>query len=132
MRSKVVLVSALGALSIGAAYLLSGKTGSPKPAVLNGAHLAKATVGSIERVVRLTGQTSARNFTTMNAPMLRGPESGKALVLMKLVKPGAFVKKGELIAQIDAQSTQDHLDDVADTVKQAESDIRKRKAEQQV
>ncbi|MGI8744492.1 MAG: efflux RND transporter periplasmic adaptor subunit [Bryobacteraceae bacterium] len=132
MRSKVVLFSAVGALCIGAAYLLSGKPNSPKPGGANDTHIAKATVGSIDRVMRLTGQTSARNFANITAPMLRGPESGKALILMKLVKPGAFVKKGELIAQIDAQSTQDHVDDVADAIKQAESDIRKRKAEQQV
>lgn len=132
MQSKVVLFSALGALSIGAAYLLSGKTNSGKPAAINDVHTAIATVGPLDRLMRLTGQTSARNFATVTAPMLRGPETGKALVLMKLVSPGARVKKGELIAQIDAQSTQDHIDDVADSVKQAQSDIRKRKAEQQV
>jgi HlyD family secretion protein len=53
-------------------------------------------------------------------------------VLMKLVKAGAHVKKGELVAQIDAQATRDHVDDVADSVKQAEADIRKRKAEQEI
>jgi HlyD family secretion protein len=84
------------------------------------------------RVLRLAGQTSARRFYNITAPTLRGPEAGKSLVLMKLVKSGAFVRKGELIAQIDAQTTADHVDDVADLVKQAQSDIVKRKAEQAV
>jgi HlyD family secretion protein len=133
MRSKIVLSLALAALVAGAAYLLSGKPNvSKEPVPATDLHVAKATVGNIERVLRLTGQTSARTYVNVTAPMLRGPEANKALVLMKLVKPGAHVKKGELIAQIDAQATRDHVDDVADNVKQADSDIRKRKAEQEI
>src|SRR5205085_3720513 len=85
-----------------------------------------------EHVLRLTGQTSARTFTNVTAPMLRSPEGNRALVLMKLAKAGAFVKKGELIAQIDAQTARDHVDDVADSVRQAQADIRKRRAEQEI
>lgn len=131
MRSKIVLWPVLAAIVVGAVYLLSAKTAAPKlPA--RDAHLATAGLGSIDRVIRITGQTSARNFANIGVPMLRGPESGKAMILMKAAKPGSFVKKGEIIAEIDAQATKDHVDDVADLIKQAESDILKRKAEQQV
>ncbi|MCX6621560.1 MAG: efflux RND transporter periplasmic adaptor subunit [Acidobacteria bacterium] len=37
-----------------------------------------------------------------------------------------------MLAQLDAQSASDHIDDVSDTVRQAESDVRKRAAEQAV
>ena len=132
MRSKVAISVGLAALCAGAAYLLYGKTVSSKAPVGHDENVAVARVGNIDRVMRLTGKTSARSFSNITAPMLRGPESGKSLVLMKLVKAGAFVKKGDLIAQIDAQATQDHVDDVADSVKQGEADIQKRRAEQQV
>ena len=132
MRAKVLLATVLAALGAGAAYLVYGKTQQPKTAPARDLHLAKAANTSIQRTLRLSGQTTARRFTNINAPMLRGGEAGKALILIKLAKAGAFVKKGELIAAIDAQATQDHVDDVADTVKQAESDILKRKAEQAV
>ena len=87
---------------------------------------------ALPRVLRLTGQTSARKFANISAPLLRGPESGKALILIKLVPAGASVKKGEVVAQIDAQATQDHIEDVLDTVKQADADVAKRRAEQAI
>ena len=43
-----------------------------------------------------------------------------------------MVKKGTLVAQIDAQTLQDHIDDLGDTIETADSDIRKRKAEQSI
>ncbi len=88
--------------------------------------------GTIERTIRVTGQTAARNFVTITAPMMRGPDSGRALVLIQLAEPGQRVKKGDLIAQIDAQSLKDHVDDVHSQVVQAEADIKKRKAEQAI
>lgn len=132
MRSKLLLLAVLAALVAGAAYLLSGKTSLTKPASAPDQHIAVARRGNIEQTLRLTGQTSARKSVNMTAPMLRGPESNRSLVLMKLAKPGAHIKKGELVAQIDAQATRDHVDDVADNVKQADADIRKRKAEQEI
>lgn len=132
MRSKIFLALAILVLGAGAMYMLFAKSPSQKPAPARDLHFATAAPSTIQRVLRITGQTSARKYYNINAPMLRGPESGKSLILIKLVKSGAVVKKGELIAQIDAQSTQDHVDDVADMVKQAQSDILKRKAEQAV
>lgn len=93
---------------------------------------AKVTRGPLERTLRLSGITTAGNFANIIAPNLRGPESGKFLVLMKLVKPGALVHKGDLIALFDGQSTADHIDDIQDTIRQAEADVQKRRAEQAV
>jgi Membrane-fusion protein len=91
---------------------------------------AKVTVGNLERTVRMSGQTSARNFANVTVPMLRGPEANRDMTLLKLVKSGAMVKKGELIAEIDGQSMQDHVDDLQDTIDAADADVRKRAAEQ--
>jgi len=40
-----------------------------------------------------------------------------------------LVKKDEVVAQIDAQSMVDHVDDIATQIQQADADILKRKAE---
>jgi multidrug efflux pump subunit AcrA (membrane-fusion protein) len=131
MRSKILATAALLMLGGGAVYLLQGKQQTPKPKDEK-FKVATAAVTSISRTVRLAGQTSARKYANITAPQLRGPESNKNLVLLELVKAGSFVHKGQVIARIDAQSTIDHLDDVKDTVEQADADIRKRKAEQAV
>jgi multidrug efflux pump subunit AcrA (membrane-fusion protein) len=90
---------------------------------------AKVVAGPLRRMVRLAGTTSARNFANIVAPQMRGPDSGRALVLIFLITPGAMVKKGEVLARIDAQSIKDHVDDITAQVVTAEADIRKRQAE---
>jgi multidrug efflux pump subunit AcrA (membrane-fusion protein) len=63
---------------------------------------------------------------------MRGPDAGRALVLMYLVPSGSFVKKGDVLVRIDAQAIKDHADDVHASVVTAEADIRKREAEQAI
>ncbi len=93
---------------------------------------AKILRGPFVQTVRVSGQTSARNFANITAPILRGPEANRSLVLMKLVKSGTMVNKGDFLAEIDTQSIRDHIEDVVDMVKQAGNDIEKRKAQQAV
>src|SRR5437588_10723943 len=50
-----------------------------------------------ERAIRAAGSTSARNFANIIAPMMRGPDAGRALVLISLAKSGAKVKKGDMV-----------------------------------
>jgi HlyD family secretion protein len=89
----------------------------------------KVAAGSIQRTLRVAGTTSARNFVNIVAPMMRGPDAGRGLILIFLAPSGSQVKKGELVAQIDAQAAKDHVEDVDSQVAQAEADIRKRQAE---
>src|SRR5229473_4289950 len=89
---------------------------------------AKVTTGAIQRVLRLTGATTAKNFAAVSAPMMRGPDSGRALILISVAKSGLSVKKGEVVAQIDAQSMKDHVDDIESQIYQADADIKKRQA----
>lgn len=108
----------------------------PSPAQPTGSaslvHTVPVTTGPIERVVRISGQTSARKYATIMVPEFSGPDSGKDLTLMKVAKAGAFVKKGDHVAELDPQSLRDHIDDLADTVQQAENDVAKRRSAQEV
>lgn len=91
---------------------------------------AKATIGPLEVTRRVGGQTSSRSYANITAPMMRGPEGNRPLVLMTLAKSGSIAKKGDMVAQFDPGWLQDHTDDTTATVAQAESDVRKRVAEQ--
>ena len=91
-----------------------------------------ATVGPLESSIRLNGQTSARSFYTVTAPIMRGPESRGSMVIQKMTKGGMIVKKGDPLISIDGQSMADHVDDVKDQLRQGENDIAKRRAEQAV
>jgi multidrug efflux pump subunit AcrA (membrane-fusion protein) len=93
---------------------------------------AKAVSGVLNATIRVSGQTAAREYVNVTAPRLVGPESNRPLVILKLAQSGTMVKKGDLLLQIDGQSLLDHIDDVHSTVVQAESDIKKRRAEQAV
>jgi multidrug resistance efflux pump len=90
----------------------------------------KVYAGTLERVARLAGQTSARNFANITAPLMR--ELRGSLVILKLATSGSYVKKGDIVLELDAQDVQDHLDDVNDSFEASEADIHKRRAEQQI
>ena len=123
----------LGLLAGGAftAYKFLGKTQAQNQAAQSSAfRTAKVTSGSIRKVLRLTGSTSAKNFRSIAAPMMRSPEGGRALSLIYLAPSGSHVKQGDLVAEIDAQAMKDHVDDIEAQIAQLEVNVRKRKAEQ--
>jgi len=94
--------------------------------------VVKATQGKLEVRARISGSSAAREYANITAPRIQGPEGNRPMVLLKLAPSGSMVKKGDLIASIDGQSVQDHIDDVKDTVESAEADVRKRKAELEI
>lgn len=93
---------------------------------------SKVFSGVLFQTVRVSGPTSSQEYSSVTAPIMRGPESGRDMTLLYLVESGKIVKKGEMIAQIDAKTLEDHIDDIADDIERADADIRKRKAEQSV
>ena len=93
---------------------------------------AKVAMGPLVQTVRVNGMTASRSFVNVTAPIMRGPESGREMVLLFLIQSGSRVKKGQLVAQIDAKTLEDHIDDIGDDIEQAEADIRKRQAEHAV
>lgn len=103
--------------------------GGAPPAALKTAPVVQ---GTFKRTLRITGQTSARNFANITVPLVRAPDSGRGMTLLRLAKPGTYVKAGDVVAEIDAQNLVDHIDDVKDQVAQAVNDIKKRMAEQAV
>jgi len=91
-----------------------------------GTRTAPVKRGDLELRMRLTGQTSARDFANVVAPQLRGPESGP-MILLKVVDSGSMVKKGDVIAEFDPQQMKDHLDDTADGLRDRENEVKKKK-----
>src|SRR5437763_10346842 len=129
LRIWVLLALIVG--GAGAVYQFVAKAKAQSRAVQSTAiRTAKVTSGPIQRVLRLTGSTSAKNFASVAAPMMRGPDAGRSLILIHVASSGAIVKKGEVVARIDAQAMIDHVDDLSATIQQADADIRRRKAEQ--
>jgi multidrug efflux pump subunit AcrA (membrane-fusion protein) len=113
-------------------FWLKPRQEAQQAAALSPVRTARVTTGSVVRTMRLAGTTASREYASIIAPIMRGPEAGRELILMYLVPNGTRVKKGELIAQIDAKTLEDHIDDIGDDIERAEADIRKRKAEQSI
>jgi multidrug efflux pump subunit AcrA (membrane-fusion protein) len=88
--------------------------------------------GAAAPVLRVTGSTSARVYSPINAPVMMGPDAGRALLLKYVVKSGSMVKAGEVIARIDDQSIRDHADDVQAQVSQIDDTIKRRRADQMI
>jgi HlyD family secretion protein len=129
------LVILLAVIGIGAAIYFTQsqrRQAAAQSAAAASVRTAAVTSGSLERWTRLSGATAAIDFANVVAPIQRGPESNREMILIDLAKSGSWVKKGTLLAQIDAQSVTDHLDDLADTIETAQADVRKRKAEQSI
>lgn len=131
---KIWLVGILLLILSGAAvwWAMRGQQAAPATPAVAAAHTATATTGTLHRTLRITGQTSAIDFANMTAPMMRGPDANREMILLNVAAAGSWVKKGTPVAQIDAQSLQDHVDDLLDTVETAQADIRKRRAEQAI
>jgi len=124
---------ALGAVLLaGAAAYFVLRGPAQQPAAQTTVRTAKVFVGSFDRVLRVTGTTAARTFASITAPMMRGPDSGRNLVLIKLATAGTMIRKDSLLAEIDAQPIKDHVDDLDALVAQASGDIKKRQAEQAI
>ena len=91
---------------------------------------ARVIRGVLDRTIRLTGTISTKNFATITAPMMQGPDAGRELLLMRLGEAGSMVKKNQIIAQIDSESVQEHLDDLTDMVGQLQMEYRSLQAKQ--
>ena len=132
----LVLILILGGLAWWK-FQPAAKTGGPVIAV----PVVSATVGDIQKAVRVTGTVAARNFASLLAPRVLGSRSnvnrggmGGALaggmsdfnlVLLHLIKAGAHVKKDEVVAQFDPTNQLLRLDDYKDAVIQTNNSIRK-------
>jgi multidrug resistance efflux pump len=116
-----------------AAWYTLGRTKTQTPATAGPAiRTAKAFVGALPVVLRVSGQTSARQYANITMPIMRGPEARGPMTLVEVAKSGSFVKKGEVVVRIDAQNVLDHVDDLKDTIQAAENDVSKQEAQDKV
>lgn len=125
------LILALIVVIAGVSYFLWKRfQQADQAAAVTQVRTAKVTMGSLGASARITGQTSARNYAHILAPRLLGPEGNRQMLIEVLAASGSFVRKGDIVVEIDSASSRDHIDDVQDTVDQSELDVNKRKAEQ--
>ncbi len=85
--------------------------------------------GKLVKSIRAGGQTAAVNFANISAPEVRGRNADRSLTIIKLAPAGATVKRGDVIAEFDATTLQDSLDDQRALVEVAEANLAKKKAD---
>jgi HlyD family secretion protein len=132
---KALIVLAVIAASGWAGYELWLKPRQQQAAAKQAAIIyrtAKVVAAPFERSLRVGGVTSALKFSNVTAPRVRAPEAGNQMELLNLAKSGAWVNKGDILAQIDPGSLHDHVDDLKATIEQSDLDVKKREAEQGV
>ena len=102
-----------------------------RPAKRIGPSVRTATVrkDSIRKTTRLTGVTTARRFSMLLAPELRGTRSSHGSadfqqILISTAAPGSIVKKGDVIAEFERMYMLRRLDDYRAVVKQTEANLR--------
>ncbi len=94
--------------------------------------LATVTRGNVNTQLRLNGVTTARDFANITAPRLRGRGMERGMNILKLAPAGSFIKQGDLVAELDAQTLKDRIDDELDNVHQKENDVKKLKVQQEL
>jgi HlyD family secretion protein len=127
---KWIVLLAIVGIAVVFGYRAATKPAPVAPIVAT--RTAKVVAGNLARSLRVNGQTSAVDFANITAPAMKGPDANREMVLLTTANPGSWVKKGTLIASIDSQSMQDHVDDLGDTIEAAQADVSKRKAEQAI
>ncbi len=130
-----MLLAALGLLAISAGYVSVKRAGHRSAAGASGGPATiRVTRGDLRQSMRLSGAITAKGFATIVAPRLagggpRGDAGSNQMILIKMIKPGSRVKKGDVVAEFDRQWQLQRVDDQQAEVVQAEAAIAKRKAE---
>jgi multidrug efflux pump subunit AcrA (membrane-fusion protein) len=99
--------------------------------VVTAERTAKVERGSVEQVVRVTGVTTAARFAQIEAPRTRGGFE-RTMNIVKLAPSGSIVRKGEVVAELDAQRLKDQIDDDLNTLRDRKNDLEKLKVQQEL
>jgi multidrug efflux pump subunit AcrA (membrane-fusion protein) len=105
---------------------------APKATTTAATRTVVVSQGPVERLLRVSGSTSARSYVNITAPMMRAGESRSSMVILNMAPSGKIIKKGDVVLEIDPGWLQDHIDDIEDQVRAAKNDVEKRRAEQAV
>lgn len=131
-RRLLWAVLILAALALGAVYLMADRPKEGmKPAQLAAIPTAETRLGTIEQTIRISGQTSARNYADIKVPEQRG-RGATVLTILQLIEGGKYVKKGDVVAQLDPERLLQQIDDFEDNLNQSEASLRTLKARQAV
>ena len=126
------LVFFLSLIVFGAAILYYVYRPAPmKPTTPTAIKTAPVELGDIEFRLRIVGSTTAINTAGISGPRQSGPDSG-AMVILRMAESGKFVKKGDVVAEIDPQSLQDHIDDTLAGLRDKENDVKKKQIQQEL
>ena len=127
-KKRLILVLILLAAVVAPIWFVRQSTARPAATSLSLIRTVRATRGGIQSTVRLSGSILARRFANIAAPVVQASDAGRGLVLIELAESGSRIKEGQVVARIDGQAVQDHLDDVEALLLQAELDLRKLQA----
>jgi RND family efflux transporter MFP subunit len=92
----------------------------------------KVSRGTVEGRIRINGTTRSMNYAELTAPRLRGPGLERAMNILKLAPSGTFVKKGDVVAELDSQTLKDRIDDEIAELREEENNLKKRRYEQEL
>ncbi len=115
------------------AYLLADwPAQSPQAAAVAAVPTAVVTTGTLQRTLRVAGQTSARNYASIVVARFRGQPGmghGRNLVLTKLTPGGTTVKTGDVVAELDAEDMLNAIDDLKSNLDQSQLNLERQKAQ---
>jgi multidrug efflux pump subunit AcrA (membrane-fusion protein) len=112
----VYAVAGIALLLASSFYLLKRRADESSRLSMPGVPTATVRIGNLERIVRLSGTTTAAERAWLRAPRLRGRRdrgggSDFNLELRRLAVPGARVDNGDVVAAFDVLYMRNRLDD---------------------
>lgn len=116
-------VCAVLLLAAGGAYLGSRGSGDPVAAVAT----AEVKLGDFVDYVELRGEIRVRSSTVISAPNSAGD-----LQILKLVRNGSHVKKGDIVVQFDPTPLERAADQARSSLKQVEAEMARAGAQQRL
>ena len=130
---RVMWLVVLGVMLAGwGAYLLAERPAqSQQAAAVAAVPTAVVSTGTVQRILRVAGQVSARNFAAIIVARFRGqPGLSRNLILTKLTPGGTLVKTGDVVAELDPEDMLNAIDDLKANLDQSQLDLEKLRSQQ--
>jgi HlyD family secretion protein len=124
LRSKGALVLVGAVVVIGGAAVAMNAGGGSVP----NATTVAVTQGDFVDYIQIRGDIRPAKSIALAAPL----QSGGDLQIVKLVKQGATVKKGDIVTEFDATSLEQRLAERRSDLKSAEGEIEQLRAQQKI